>query len=69
MITKKEMKNISLEEKEINKPKVKETFCEYWPTTKEGLLLFQRVVKNPIVKFIVGIVITVGDNIKLTFCK
>ena len=48
--------------------KAKEVFCENWDNSKKGLELVIVMVKNPIVKLIVNIVIAVGDGIQSKIC-
>lgn len=37
------------------------TFCELWPTVKAGLEVLAK--KVPVLAFVVGILVTVGDNV------
>jgi len=46
----------------------REGFCASWPASRFVLEKMQAMIKNPIVKFIVGIVITVGDGIYDRLC-
>ncbi len=48
--------------------KAKDVFCTGWPVAKKSLELIYATVKNPIVKLIVNIVITVGDGMANKFC-
>ena len=48
--------------------KAKEVFCDNWDNSKKGLELVIAMVKNPIVKLIVNIVIAVGDGIQSKIC-
>jgi hypothetical protein len=43
-------------------------FCEIWPKVKEGLELLQKIIKNPIAKAAVGIVIGAGDAVAKNLC-
>lgn len=38
-------------------------FCEIWQTGKQALGILQGVLKNPLVKVIVGVVIAAGDAV------
>lgn len=53
-----DLKDISLETSAE-----KTSFCEVWPTAKSALQLLQAIIKNPVVKSVIGIVITTGDSI------
>jgi len=69
MLSKKEFKNISLEDHaEFAGRPVSEIFCEYWITGRVALELIETTVKNPIVKLLCSILISVGDNLKKKFC-
>ena len=48
--------------------RVTEVFCDNWENSKKGLELVSAMVKNPIVKLIVNIVIGVGDGIQQRIC-
>jgi hypothetical protein len=43
-------------------------FCEIWPKAKEGLELLQKVIKNPIAKLAIEIVIAAGDAVSKKIC-
>lgn len=66
-----DLENVSLD-MEASHPctgeKAKEVFCAGWPATKNGLEIAQAMVKNPIVKMIVGICIALGDGISNRIC-
>jgi hypothetical protein len=51
-----------------NGERVTEVFCDNWENSKKGLELVSAMVKNPIVKLIVSIVISVGDGIQQKIC-
>ena len=62
----KNLDNVTLDNEAVNPDNgelAREGFCAAWPTSKIVLEKMQVMIKNPIVKFIVGIVITVGDGI------
>ena len=46
----------------------KNKFCEIWPNAKTALKLLQDVVKNPIAKGAIGIVIAAGDAVAARIC-
>ena len=46
----------------------KNKFCEVWPTAKTALGLLQELVKNPVVKVIIGTVIAAGDAVASRIC-
>lgn len=65
----KNLENVSVNlEAEINGQKVKDTFCKNWNAAKIGLNEVLVIVRNPIVKMIVSIVIAVGDGIQSKIC-
>ena len=43
-------------------------FCDIWPNAKEALTVLQSMVKNPIAKAAIGIVIGAGDAVAKTVC-
>ena len=43
-------------------------FCEVWPTAKEGLQMLKDMIKNPIAKGAIGIVIAAGDAVSGRVC-
>jgi len=46
----------------------KNKFCDVWPTAKKALTLLQEIVKNPIAKAAIGIVIAAGDAVASRIC-
>lgn len=46
----------------------KNQFCQVWPSVKTGLELLQNLLKNPIAKAAVGIVIAAGDGVSGKIC-
>lgn len=60
--------SIDLEATESNGEKAKDVFCDHWGNSKKGLTLVLLIVKNPIVKLVVNIVIAVGDGIASKIC-
>jgi len=46
----------------------KNTFCEVWPGAKKALELLQGIIKNPIAKGAIGIVIAAGDAVASRIC-
>jgi len=46
----------------------KNKFCEVWPGAKTALELLQGIIKNPIAKAAVGIVIAAGDAVATKIC-
>jgi hypothetical protein len=59
-------KDISLEKSTVAS---QGKFCEVWPQAKTGLTLLQNIIKNPIAKAAIGIVIGAGDAVSKTVCK
>lgn len=43
-------------------------FCKVWPEAKQALTLLQAIIKNPIAKAAIGIVIGAGDAVAKTVC-
>jgi len=58
-------KNVSFEEGTEEK---QNAFCGIWETAKPALEMLAVILKNPIVKWIIGLVITVGDKVKEKVC-
>lgn len=58
MFTESDIKNVSLEKsvESVN-------FCAAWPAAKTGLELLKNIVKNPVVKGLIGMIINVGDGL------
>jgi hypothetical protein len=44
-------------------------FCRLWPTVKTGLELLQGLLKNPVLKAIVGTIIGAGDAVASRICN
>ena len=64
------LENVTLDlEAKDESHKVKDIFCEHWAQSRKGLQLVTLMVKNPIVKLIVNIVINIGDGIKDKICE
>lgn len=43
-------------------------FCEIWPNAKMALEVLQQIIKNPVAKAAVGIVISAGDAVASRIC-
>lgn len=43
-------------------------FCDIWPNAKTGLEMLRDLVKNPVVKVVIGTVIAAGDAIAGKIC-
>jgi len=43
-------------------------FCEVWPGAKTALELLQGIIKNPVAKAAIGIVIAAGDAVASRIC-
>jgi len=56
--------NISLDQNSTHQPR----FCQLWPMGKQALEALREVVKNPIAKAAIGIVITAGDAVAGQIC-
>ncbi len=48
---------------------LKDVFCKSWPAAKQVLQVLQRILKDPITKAIIGIVIEAGDALSGAICK
>jgi hypothetical protein len=46
----------------------KSQICAIWPNVKSGLTLLQGLIKNPIAKAAIGIVIAAGDAVTSQIC-
>lgn len=55
-------------EKESTGEKVKDVFCERWELAKGALELLLLVLKNPLAKWVVNIVINIGNAVQYKFC-
>jgi hypothetical protein len=60
-----DMKNVSFEE---NTEEKQNAFCGIWETAKPALELMTASLKNPIAKFVIDLVISVGDRVKEKVC-
>lgn len=63
--------NVSLDleaTKESTGEKIKDTFCNDWGTARPVVENLVNLVKNPIVKLIINIVLSIGDGIKGKIC-
>ncbi|MCC6289719.1 MAG: hypothetical protein IT249_17725 [Chitinophagaceae bacterium] len=58
-------KDISLTETTAT---VQNKFCDIWPNAKTALEILQQIIKNPIAKAAIGIVISTGDAIAKKLC-
>jgi hypothetical protein len=47
----------------------KNVFCKGWPSTKVVLESIAAMVKNPVVKILIGIVIKAGDALSIKICE
>ncbi|WP_294286190.1 hypothetical protein [uncultured Chryseobacterium sp.] len=58
MFTESDIKNVSLE-----KQPESVDFCASWTAAKAGLELLREIIKNPVLKGLIGTVISLGDGI------
>lgn len=58
MITKANVKDVSLSAspESVN-------FCNYWPAAKTGLQLMEQIIKNPVVKGVIKMLVELGDRL------
>jgi hypothetical protein len=52
----------------VNGNDAKALFCQNWENAKLALSAIGAMVKNPAVKLVISIVISVGDGIKSKIC-
>jgi hypothetical protein len=52
----------------VNPAVLKGEFCKLWPDVKTGLNLLQSIIKNPIAKGAIGLVIAAGDAVSKQVC-
>jgi hypothetical protein len=52
----------------VNGENAKDIFCKDWASAKKVLTAAQTMIKNPIVKMIIGILINVGDGLQKNIC-
>jgi hypothetical protein len=52
----------------VNGKDAKSLLCENWDNAKIALGAIESMVKNPVVKLIIGVLISVGDGIKGKTC-
>lgn len=43
-------------------------FCDAWPTVKSGLQMLADLIKNPIAKGAINVVISAGDTVSGSIC-
>lgn len=53
----------------VNVDKGKTEFCKIWPQAQEGLNVLEGIIKNPIAKAAIGIVIAAGDAVSKSICS
>lgn len=58
MLTEADIKNVSLE-----KSPESVNFCAVWPSAKAGLQVLAGIIKNPVVKGVIGMIVTLGDSL------
>jgi hypothetical protein len=64
------LENMSIDyDSSVNGKSAKSLLCENWDAAKIALAAIESMVKNPIVKIVIGIIITVGNGIKGKFCS
>ena len=57
------MEKFNLNEISLENEQEKLSFCELWPNVKRGLELLKTIIRNPVVKATIDIVIRLGDSI------
>ena len=64
-----DLDNVSMDlEKEHEGHKVKDIFCDNWDDARKVLQLMEMLIKNPIVRGIINIVIITGNSIARKVC-
>ena len=62
MIEYKELNDVTLETG-IDAEKAKDVFVKNWHYVHDGLTALQAIIKNPIVKSVIGLILISGDSI------
>jgi len=52
----------------VNGQSAKNIFCNGWPSAKVVLESIALIIKNPIVKIVIGIVVKAGDALSTKVC-
>lgn len=52
----------------LNQVENQNQFCTIWPSAKQGLELLQQLIRNPIAKGAISVVIAAGDAVSKTIC-
>ncbi len=47
----------------------KQIFCKGWPATKLVLESIATMIKNPVVKIVIGIIVKAGDALEVKTCE
>ena len=63
------MERMNIQDISLNESgNLKQEFCKLWPSVKNGLELLAKLVKNPIAKGAINLVISAGDTISSSIC-
>lgn len=60
--------DVNLEAEHEKGKKAKEVFCKAWPATEAGLTAAQAMVKAPLAKLIIGLVLLLGKGLSKMVC-
>lgn len=60
--------DITLEQEGVAEADGGKNFCTAWPLAKPGLEILRDIIKNPIAKAAIGIVISAGDAVSSKVC-
>jgi len=61
--------DITLEQNAAADADASRNFCTAWPLAKPGLEILRDLIKNPIAKAAIGIVISAGDAVSSRVCQ
>lgn len=65
----KALKGVTIDHDKMNSTEVQSFFCLNWNTTAAGLQMMHDLIKNPIVKIVVSMLIGIGNTIHGIVCK
>lgn len=60
--------DITLESAPVSGPAAATTFCDLWPSARQGLDMLKSMIKNPIAKGSISVVIAAGDAVASRKC-
>ncbi len=64
------LENISIsKDAKLKGESAKDIFCKNWGSARDALEAIRELVKNPVVKLIISILISTGDGLKSSICR